>query len=276
MAVRRGNASRSPAGPRCGHSRARRSAGHDRRRPGPGRGSLHPAVRPGGRAGRSRLRDRREPGHARRPRACRRRSFDHDASGGAGAARPPRDPAAGRPALRVGRRTTTCRTRRRTSRTRGATFGPALAWRSSSLTARDCWPEGSGRHASSPTQLQREMTDAGYRLIRRTTSSTATGSGSSRSPTRSDESDGRAESPRAAAFDGEPLEPEHGGPARLLVPHLYFWKSAKWVRAHRAARRPMRRASGRATAITTTAIHGENSGTPATDLGDRRGRRPDR
>jgi DMSO/TMAO reductase YedYZ molybdopterin-dependent catalytic subunit len=31
-------------------------------------------------------------------------------------------------------------------------------------------------------------------------------------------------------FDGEPLEPEHGGPARLLVPHLYFWKSAKWLR----------------------------------------------
>jgi DMSO/TMAO reductase YedYZ molybdopterin-dependent catalytic subunit len=34
----------------------------------------------------------------------------------------------------------------------------------------------------------------------------------------------------AHTFDGEPLEPEHGGPARLLVPHLYFWKSAKWVR----------------------------------------------
>ena len=31
-------------------------------------------------------------------------------------------------------------------------------------------------------------------------------------------------------YDGEPLEPAHGGPARLLVPHLYFWKSAKWVR----------------------------------------------
>jgi DMSO/TMAO reductase YedYZ molybdopterin-dependent catalytic subunit len=31
-------------------------------------------------------------------------------------------------------------------------------------------------------------------------------------------------------FDGEPLEPEHGGPVRMLVPHLYFWKSAKWVR----------------------------------------------
>ena len=31
-------------------------------------------------------------------------------------------------------------------------------------------------------------------------------------------------------YDGEPLQPAHGGPARLLVPHLYFWKSAKWVR----------------------------------------------
>jgi DMSO/TMAO reductase YedYZ molybdopterin-dependent catalytic subunit len=34
----------------------------------------------------------------------------------------------------------------------------------------------------------------------------------------------------AYEFGGKPLEPEHGGPARLLVPHLYFWKSAKWVR----------------------------------------------
>jgi DMSO/TMAO reductase YedYZ molybdopterin-dependent catalytic subunit len=34
----------------------------------------------------------------------------------------------------------------------------------------------------------------------------------------------------AFEYDGQPLEPEHGGPARLLVPHLYFWKSAKWVR----------------------------------------------
>jgi DMSO/TMAO reductase YedYZ molybdopterin-dependent catalytic subunit len=31
-------------------------------------------------------------------------------------------------------------------------------------------------------------------------------------------------------YDGKPLGPEHGGPVRLLVPHLYFWKSAKWVR----------------------------------------------
>jgi DMSO/TMAO reductase YedYZ molybdopterin-dependent catalytic subunit len=35
----------------------------------------------------------------------------------------------------------------------------------------------------------------------------------------------------AYEYDGAPLAPEHGGPARLLVPHLYFWKSAKWVRS---------------------------------------------
>jgi len=34
----------------------------------------------------------------------------------------------------------------------------------------------------------------------------------------------------AYSYDGQPLAPEHGGPARLLVPHLYLWKSAKWVR----------------------------------------------
>jgi len=31
-------------------------------------------------------------------------------------------------------------------------------------------------------------------------------------------------------FDDKPIAPTHGGPARLLVPQLYFWKSAKWVR----------------------------------------------
>jgi DMSO/TMAO reductase YedYZ molybdopterin-dependent catalytic subunit len=34
----------------------------------------------------------------------------------------------------------------------------------------------------------------------------------------------------AHRYEGTDLEPEHGGPARLLVPHLYLWKSAKWVR----------------------------------------------
>jgi DMSO/TMAO reductase YedYZ molybdopterin-dependent catalytic subunit len=34
----------------------------------------------------------------------------------------------------------------------------------------------------------------------------------------------------AYRYDGADLTPEHGGPARLLVPHLYLWKSAKWVR----------------------------------------------
>ncbi len=37
----------------------------------------------------------------------------------------------------------------------------------------------------------------------------------------------------AFGYDGKALPPEHGGPARLLVPHLYFWKSAKWLRGLR-------------------------------------------
>jgi DMSO/TMAO reductase YedYZ molybdopterin-dependent catalytic subunit len=39
----------------------------------------------------------------------------------------------------------------------------------------------------------------------------------------------REENLLATHHGGEPLDPEHGGPIRLLVPHLYFWKSAKWV-----------------------------------------------
>ena len=39
----------------------------------------------------------------------------------------------------------------------------------------------------------------------------------------------RPENLLATHHDGEPLNPEHGGPIRLLVPHLYLWKSAKWV-----------------------------------------------
>ena len=35
----------------------------------------------------------------------------------------------------------------------------------------------------------------------------------------------------ARSWDGTPLEAEHGGPVRLVVPHLYFWKSAKWLQA---------------------------------------------
>jgi DMSO/TMAO reductase YedYZ molybdopterin-dependent catalytic subunit len=37
----------------------------------------------------------------------------------------------------------------------------------------------------------------------------------------------------AFEYEGGPLPAEHGGPARLLVPHLYFWKSAKWLRGLR-------------------------------------------
>jgi DMSO/TMAO reductase YedYZ molybdopterin-dependent catalytic subunit len=35
----------------------------------------------------------------------------------------------------------------------------------------------------------------------------------------------------AHGWEGRPLTAEHGGPVRLVVPHLYFWKSAKWLRA---------------------------------------------
>ena len=34
----------------------------------------------------------------------------------------------------------------------------------------------------------------------------------------------------AYEYDGEEIEPIHGGPVRLVVPHLYFWKSPKWLR----------------------------------------------
>ena len=61
--------------------------------------------------------------------------------------------------------------------------------------------------------------------------------------------------------DGEPLDPEHGGPARLLVPHLYFWKSAKWMRGPRRRCRPTTPGSGSRTATTCTATRGRRSGT---------------
>ena len=75
----------------------------------------------------------------------------------------------------------------------------------------------------------------------------------------------------AYEYDGEPLEPEHGGPARLLVPHLYFWKSAKWVRGLELHDRRRARLLGGATATTTTATHGKSSATGATERGGARG-----
>ncbi len=44
----------------------------------------------------------------------------------------------------------------------------------------------------------------------------------------------------AYQYDDRPLDPEHGGPARLVVPHLYFWKSAKWIRGLRLLERDER------------------------------------
>ena len=63
--------------------------------------------------------------------------------------------------------------------------------------------------------------------------------------------------------DGRPLPRQHGGPARLLVPHLYFWKSAKWVSRLElmAEDQP---ASGSRTATTTAATRGASSATRAT------------
>src|SRR4029077_277237 len=44
---------------------------------------------------------------------------------------------------------------------------------------------------------------------------------------------GKGQAVVAHRVDDKPLEPVHGGPARLVVPHLYFWKSAKWIRGFR-------------------------------------------
>ena len=86
-----------------------------------------------------------------------------------------------------------------------------------------------------------------------------------------DVSDGKAWV--AFGYDGEPLDPEHGGPARLLVPHLYFWKSAKWVRGL-AADGPRRgRLLGVVRLPHATETHGASSGTRATELDARRRRR---
>ena len=69
----------------------------------------------------------------------------------------------------------------------------------------------------------------------------------------------------AFEHDGEPLTGEHGGPLRLIVPHLYAWKSVKWVRGFQLLDTTAS-ASGNATAITPTATHGKSSATPAVDM----------
>ncbi|GAA4945148.1 hypothetical protein GCM10023238_09120 [Streptomyces heliomycini] len=61
-------------------------------------------------------------------------------------------------------------------------------------------------------------------------------------------------------YDGRPLPPEHGGPARLIVPHLYFWKSAKWIAGLRLLDHD-ERASGRGNGYHARGIPGRSSGT---------------
>ena len=77
----------------------------------------------------------------------------------------------------------------------------------------------------------------------------------------------------AYRYDGEELEPEHGGPARLLVPHLYLWKSAKWVDGMTLARHGHARVLGEPRLPHATETHGGSSGTGATDLAGRDRRR---
>ena len=71
----------------------------------------------------------------------------------------------------------------------------------------------------------------------------------------------------AYEYDGAPLTPEHGFPARLLVPHLYFWKSAKWVRGLRFI--PVDRPGfWETTATTSTETPGESNGLTVTKVMD--------
>ena len=69
----------------------------------------------------------------------------------------------------------------------------------------------------------------------------------------------------ATRYEGNPLAPEHGGPARLLVPHLYFWKSAKWAWRLQfiTSDRP---GFWRSSAITSMAIRGVSSAMPETKV----------
>ena len=71
----------------------------------------------------------------------------------------------------------------------------------------------------------------------------------------------------ALRYEGKPIPPDHGGPARLLVPHLYFWKSAKWINGLQFTRRT-NWGSGNCAAITATAIRGGSSATPMTRMDD--------
>lgn len=64
----------------------------------------------------------------------------------------------------------------------------------------------------------------------------------------------------ALKHDGQPLTAGHGGPVRLVVPRLYFWKSAKWVTAS-GSRQRTSRGPGRGRDIICTATRGRRRGT---------------
>ena len=68
----------------------------------------------------------------------------------------------------------------------------------------------------------------------------------------------------ALKYEGKPIPADHGGPARLLVPHLYFWKSAKWINGLQFTDTDTP-ASGSCAAITPTATRCASSATPMTE-----------
>ena len=68
----------------------------------------------------------------------------------------------------------------------------------------------------------------------------------------------------ALKYEGKPITADHGGPARLLVPHLYFWKSAKWLNGLQFTDTDTP-ASGSCAAITSMATRGASSATPMTE-----------
>jgi len=80
----------------------------------------------------------------------------------------------------------------------------------------------------------------------------------------------------ALTYNGEALTAEHGGPVRLLVPHLYLWKSAKWVRGFELLEDDTRD-SGSRTATTCGAILGRSNATVGQTIPECDGARsPDR
>ena len=89
--------------------------------------------------------------------------------------------------------------------------------------------EGPGLEARVRRRSRREHREVADHVLARRDAPGSTATGDTR-PTFPSRTSSTAKAMIATRYDGEPLAPGHGGPARRLVPHLYFWKSAKWAR----------------------------------------------